>query len=89
VKLRDAGPKRDAVGAWLRLVYADGEGPVRETHVGAGYWSQDGAVQVLGVDSARSLRGLWVRWPDGSTQEHRLDASAIGTLIDVRRGSEP
>src|SRR5256712_829371 len=39
------------IGAALRVVYEGGSrGPVREVHGGSGYWSEDGAVQVLGVE---------------------------------------
>ena len=35
------------VGTVLWLVEEGKAGPAREIHAGAGYWSQDGAVQVL------------------------------------------
>ena len=54
-----------AVGAQLRLIYGERKGPVREVHAGSGYWSQDGAVQVLGM--AETPTQLWVRWPGGKT----------------------
>jgi hypothetical protein len=64
-----AGPpgNPDAVGAQMRIRYADGRlGPTRAVQAGSGYWSQDGAVQVL----ARSGRpaALWIRWPGGREQ---------------------
>jgi hypothetical protein len=57
----------DGVGAQLRVVYADGhKGPCRSVHAGSGYWSQDGAAQVLGC--AESPVALWVRWPGGKEE---------------------
>ena len=57
------------VGARVRLRYRDGEGPVREVRAGSGFWSSDGAVQVLGVDRLRSGSvAVEVRWPDGRTE---------------------
>lgn len=74
LRVRLQGPPGNpaAVGAVLRLM-ADGRaaGPAREIHAGAGYWSQDSAVQVLAVPPNRPV-SLQVRWPDG-----RLTASSI------------
>jgi enediyne biosynthesis protein E4 len=57
----------DGVGAQLRLRYAAGwQGPVRAIQAGSGYWSQDSAVQVLGLSG--TPLSLWVRWPDGRVQ---------------------
>ncbi len=56
-----------AIGAQIRLRYADGDGPAREIHSGSNYWSVDGAVAVLG---ARGVpKAVWVRWPGGKTTE--------------------
>lgn len=66
LRVRLVGPAAnpDAFGATVRLVYAHGRGPSREVKAGSGYWSVDGAVQVLGMRDAP--KALWVRWPDGS-----------------------
>jgi hypothetical protein len=57
----------DAVGAQMRLLYAnDRKGPCRTVPAGSGYWSQDGAIQVLGM--AERPVSLWIRWPDGKEQ---------------------
>ncbi|HXV86124.1 MAG TPA: FG-GAP-like repeat-containing protein, partial [Gemmatimonadales bacterium] len=56
----------NGVGAHLRLRYAASQGPVREVQAGSGYWSQNGAVQVLGL--AGEPTALWVRWPGGREQ---------------------
>ena len=49
----------------LRIVYDGSRGPAREVHGGSGYWSQDGPVQVLGVDGGKRPAALWIRWPGG------------------------
>ena len=51
LRVRLVGPAAnpDAVGAQLRVEFADGVGPVREVQAGSGYWSQQGAVQVIGT----------------------------------------
>src|SRR5205085_9720679 len=44
LRLRVHGPplNPDAIGAQVRLVYADRMGPVREVTAGSGYWSENG-----------------------------------------------
>jgi hypothetical protein len=66
--VRLVGPSENptAIGAQMRLRYGDGDGPVREVQAGSGYWSQNGAVQVLG--RAAEPNALWVRWPGGREQ---------------------
>ncbi len=54
------------IGTQMRLRYGAAAGPVREIQAGSGYWSQNGAVQVLG--RAREPTALWVRWPGGREQ---------------------
>ena len=53
-------------GVVLRLKYSDGLGPAQETHLGSGFWSQDGA-PVLGKRAEPVA--LVVRWPGGRTEE--------------------
>jgi len=68
LRVRLVGPPGNpaAVGAQIRLEYGDRAGPVREIQAGSGYWSQNGAVQVLG--RAGRPTALWVRWPGGREQ---------------------
>jgi len=68
LRVRLVGPAGNptAVGTQLRLRYDDRSGPVREIQAGSGYWSQNGAVQVLG--RAGQPTALWVRWPGGREQ---------------------
>jgi len=57
----------DAVGATIRVVYAgDRKGPSRTIQAGSGYWSQDAASQVIGLQE--SPVALWIRWPGGQEQ---------------------
>ena len=77
LRVRLEGPAGNPRGAGtrLRVVYADGEfGPAREVHLGAGYWSVDGEVQVLGL--AAQPRAVEVRWPDGQTVEIEVPEGA-------------
>jgi hypothetical protein len=67
VRLRGGPGNPNAVGALIRIMYPDGLGPAREVRSGSGYWSQDGAVQVLGLRGEAT--GVWVRWPGGAETE--------------------
>jgi len=65
LRVRLNGPPGNphGVGAQLRLLFGQRSGPLREVHAGSGYWSQDGAVQVLGTPESPTR--IWVRWPGG------------------------
>jgi enediyne biosynthesis protein E4 len=68
LRVRLIGPDSnpDAIGALIRLRYADGFGPTREVQGGSGYWSQHAAIQVF--HAANPVTGIWVRWPGGETE---------------------
>jgi hypothetical protein len=55
------------VGAVVRFRFGERWGSAREVHAGSGYWSQDGAVQVLGTPEPPTT--VWVRWPGGKIQQ--------------------
>lgn len=62
----DGGPLNPhGIGVVLRMVYDGSRGPAREVHGGSGYWSEDGAVQVLGMEEGKPPTAVWVRWPGG------------------------
>ena len=66
LRVRLVGPpgNREGIGAQLRLVYGERLGPAREVQAGSGYWSENGAVQVMGLSGTPTA--VWVRWPGGS-----------------------
>jgi hypothetical protein len=67
VKLNGPPGNPDAIGAQLRVIYADErKGPCHVVQAGSGYWSQDSAVQVLGL--AETPVALWIRSPAGHEQ---------------------
>ncbi len=70
VRLRGRSLNPTAVGAALRWISEHRQGPVREIHAGAGYWSQDGATVVLAVPD--EARRIWVRWPGGRETTHEI-----------------
>lgn len=65
VRVRLSGPSGNpsAIGATVRLKYGERSGPWRELHLGAGYWSCDDPVAVLGKSGEPTA--VEVRWPDG------------------------
>ena len=81
LRVRLHGPTRnpDGIGAQLRVVYADGMGPAREVQAGSGYWSQNSAVQVLGL-SATPVQ-VWVRWPGGSESRVAVPPGAREVIV--------
>ncbi len=68
LRVRLIGPAGNpsAIGAQMRLHYGVRRGPVRELQAGSGYWSQNGAIQVLGRSGEPTA--LWIRWP-GRTEQ--------------------
>jgi hypothetical protein len=81
VRLQGPPSNPDAVGAQIRLVYGDKMGPVREIQAGSGYWSQNGAVQVLGKSAEPT--SVLVRWPGGA--ETRVAVPPRAREVTVRR----
>ena len=66
VRLMDGPLNPHGIGAVLRVVYEGSRGPAREVHGGSGYWSEDGAIQVLGLEQGKVPVSVWVRWPGGT-----------------------
>ncbi|MFV1988489.1 MAG: ASPIC/UnbV domain-containing protein, partial [Gemmatimonadota bacterium] len=80
VRVRGEGPGNpDAIGAAVRVTYADGEGPLRELQSGSGYRSQNGVTQVFGARAR--VTGVRVRWPDGSVTTHPVSPEALEITI--------
>ncbi|PYI85222.1 MAG: hypothetical protein DME26_11490 [Verrucomicrobia bacterium] len=76
LRVRLVGPvgNPSGVGASIRLEFGQRTGPVREAHAGNGYWSQDSAVQVLGIPQPPTQ--ILVRWPGGKTTTTAIPAGA-------------
>jgi hypothetical protein len=83
LRVRLIGPHGNpaAVGAAMRLLFGHQPGPLREVHAGSGYWSQDSAVQILGLPERP--RQLWVRWPGGRTTTTEIPAHAFEVTVDA------
>ena len=78
LRIRLVGPAGNprGIGAVMRLEYGGRKGPAREVHGGSGYWSMDGAVQVLGTGGGGAATAVWVQWPGGKTTETAVPRGA-------------
>jgi len=74
VRLAGAAGNPEGIGATVRLIFGNRQGPAREIHAGSGYWSQDSAVQVFGTPEAPTQ--VWVRWPGGKQTTANIPANA-------------
>lgn len=79
VRLRGPAGNPDGVGAQVRVVYGEQMGPVREVLAGSGYWSQNGAVQVMGLSGTPTE--VWVRWPGGHEQRVPVPAGTREVVV--------
>ena len=86
VRLKGSDGNPSGVGVQMRLRYGNGEfGPTREIHAGAGYWSQDSPISVLGI--AGEPTELFIRWPG---HQPALIAIPKGAReIEVQETGEP
>ena len=71
----------NVVGAVLRLGDATNLGPAREIHAGSGYWSTDGAAQVMTFTGVPSR--LVVRWPGGKTTTSEVPLGAVEIAVQT------
>ena len=82
VRLRGPSSNPDGVGSQVRVAYGDRMGPAREIQAGSGYWSQNGAVQVFGLDATPTE--IWTRWPGGAETRTKVPAGASEVVISPR-----
>ena len=81
LRVRVQGPASnpEGIGASIRIVYGDRMGPAREIEAGSGYWSQNGAVQVMGLSGAPTA--VWVRWPGGGETKTPIPSGAREIVV--------
>ena len=82
-RIRLAGPPGNPAGFGAVLRLGDGArwGPARAVHGGSGYWSLDGAVQVMNLDA--EARQLEVRWPGGRRTVVALPTGAQEVVVGL------
>ena len=81
VRLKGPPGNPTEIGAVMRLKFGERFGPAREIHAGSGYWSQDSAVQVLGMPAPPTH--ISVRWPGGKTTTTAVPAGARHIELDM------
>jgi hypothetical protein len=85
VALQGGPSNPDAIGARLRMVYAnDRKGPCRLVSAGSGYRSQDAAHQVLGLQETPVA--VWVQWPTG--EQRTIPVPSNEPLLRIRFSHE-
>jgi hypothetical protein len=83
LRVRLAGPPGNpsGIGVILRPRFGERWGAAREVHGGSGYWSQDSAVQILGLPAP--LTAISVLWPGGKRTTVDVPAGSMETTISV------
>lgn len=81
LRIRLQGPpqNRSGAGAQIRIQTGDTWGPLRETHAGSGYGSQDGEVQVMAMPKAASR--VHVLWPGGKVTVKEVEPGTRETTV--------
>jgi hypothetical protein len=81
LRVRLAGPPGNpaGIGAALRLMNGAQRGPLRELHAGSGYWSCDGATQVMSLNGEATQ--IEVRWPGGKRFTAELPKNAKEIIL--------
>lgn len=81
IRLEGTEENRRGIGSIVRLQYEEGRvGPATVISAGSGYWSQHSPTLVLG-HGGRTVEAIQVRWPDGTTSDHPVDADARSVLV--------
>jgi len=84
VALEARGGNRDAIGAWVELRAGDTT-QRRQVMPTRSYLSQVELPVTFGLGDADRVDALRIDWPDGSTQEVRVDA--VDTVLHVEQAS--
>lgn len=86
LELRQDGPNRRAIGAWIEVVTAE-RTLLRERYVGGGHVSGQWGPLHVGVGAAESVE-VRVRWPDGEREVWREVPTGLRVEL-VRGGNGP
>jgi enediyne biosynthesis protein E4 len=79
VRLQGPSGNPDGIGAQVRIGYGSRMGPVREVQAGSGYLSENGAVQVFGLNGIPTE--VLVRWPGGAQSRAAVPVGAKEIVI--------
>ena len=81
VRLEGPAGNPSGIGAQVRLIFGQRQGPVREIHAGSGYWSQDSAVQVMAAPEPP--KQIQVHWPGGKTTLSPVPLGGKEIVVDT------
>ncbi len=85
VVLTGESPGRDALGAWVEAVLADGTSLGRRVRTEGSYASARDPRVIFGLGDSAEVERLRVQWTDGRLEE--WPATATGRYTTLRRGS--
>jgi hypothetical protein len=83
VRLRGQAGNPTAIGARLSVVFADGFTQTAEVSAGSGYYSQSCSACFFGWTDAHPPKQISVRWPEGSTSQHKISAGTSTLLLSA------
>jgi enediyne biosynthesis protein E4 len=88
LRIRLKGPPENptGVGAVIRIENGQTAGPAREVQAGSGYWSQNGAVQVMNLPGPEKAKTVRVRLPGGKTVTGAIPDGAREIEVDFEGG---
>jgi hypothetical protein len=81
VTVRGEGANGDGVGTCLRAMSGNQLGPMKELHLGSGYWSCDSPVVLLTAPDGARVEKVWVRSPGKPAREVVVPAGAARLTI--------
>ena len=82
VRLIGTSANPEAIGAVIRWGSEGKLGPAREVHASGGYWSQNGAIQVIALPPSDGAV-LEIRWPNGKTTRSVLPVPALEVTVST------
>ena len=81
IRLRGPSENPSGFGAVLRVIAGGKAGPAREIQAGSGYFSQNGAVQVMAIPESGAK--ISVRWPGGKETASGVPPGAREINVDT------
>jgi hypothetical protein len=76
IVLQGAAGNPTAVGARIKVTFADGSSQTNEVYAGSGYYSQSTPACFFGYPDSNPPRKILVRWPSGAASEHDFHGGA-------------
>jgi enediyne biosynthesis protein E4 len=84
LQLRGVKANRDAIGAFARVTHAAGASPWQMVKTGSSYCSQSELPLTFGLGTAKAVRKIEVKWPDGRIET--LPGSEANQVLTIEEG---